>query len=297
MHRAPLPRPVMGLEWVGLALAAAVLNGFSVLAAKPSADRIGPPTMWLGAILCEGLAFVAAGLVWPRGPGNAAPLFVLAAVSAGILGALGYLFFFEGMTRGTVGLVGTISATAPLLTVVLSVTFLRETLSPLQGLGIAMAVVCVLLLSYDPRRASMSRRLAVALSLGSLLVWGLWAFLVKGSVDALGEGDLFLLLGSGYLGVSAVAAAVWWRRPTRPDAPSRPVWAAGVFVFLSGSIAAIVLAAAYDLGPASLVAPVTGTYPVIATLGAWALLREKPDWRIAAALVLFVAGIVLLAAS
>ncbi len=287
----------MGLEWVGLALAAAVLNGFSVLGAKPSADRIGPPAMWLGALLCDGLAVVAAGLAWPRGPGNAALPFVLAAVAAGVLGAIGYLFFFEGRTRGTVGLVGTISATAPLLTVVLSVAFLRETLDAVQVVGIGMTVACVLLLSYDPRQASMSRRLAVLLSLGSFFVWGLWAFLVKGSVDALGEGDLFLLLGSGYLGVSAVAAAAWWPRRAVRDSPSGRMWAIGLFVFLSGSVAAIVLAAAYDLGPASLVAPVTGTYPVVATLGAWALIRERPDWRIGVALVLFVAGITLLAAA
>ena len=121
--------------------------------------------------------------------------------------------------------------------------------------------------------------------------------LVKARGGLLGEGDLFLCLGSGYLGVSAVAA-VRWRWTTAPrDTPSRPVRALGLFVFLSGSIAAIVLALAYDVGPASVVAPVTGTYPVIATLGAWALLRERPDWRIAVALVLFVAGISLLSFS
>ena len=286
----------MALEWLGLALAAAVLNGLSVLAAKPSADRLGPWAMWLGAVACEGTAFVAAGLVWPRGPGTAGTIYVLAAVAAGVLGAVGYVCFFAGMTRGTVGLVGTITATAPLLTAVLSVTFLGETLNPLQVLGIGMTVACVLLLSIDRRRASVGRRLAVVLSLGSFLVWGLWAFLVKGSVDALGEGDLFLLLGSGYLGVSVVAAAVWWREPRMEARAPRAIWAAGVFVFLTGSLAAIVLAAAYDAGPASIVAPVTGTYPVVATLGAWAALRERPDWRIAAALVLFAVGITLLSA-
>lgn len=284
----------MGLEWLPLALTAAALNGFSVLAAKPSADRLGPWVMWLGAIMCEGTAFVVAGLVWPRGPGTAGTLYVVAAVSAGVLGALGYVTFFAGMTRGTVGLVGTITATAPLLTVVLSVAFLGETLGVLQILGIVLTVACVLVLSVDRRRASVSRRLAVVLSLGSFLVWGLWAFLVKGSVDALGEGDLFLLLGSGYLGVSVVAAAVWRKEPRVERGAPRSLWAAGVFVFLTGSIAAIVLAAAYDAGPASIVAPVTGTYPVIAALGAWGLLKERPDWRIAAALVLFVVGVSLL---
>ncbi len=284
----------MALEWLVLALSAAVLNGFSVLAAKPSADRLGPWVMWLGAIVCEGVAFVVAGLVWPRGPWTAGGIYVLAALTAGTLGALGYICFFAGMTRGTVGLVGTITATSPLLTAVLSVAFLGETLGPVQVLGIALTIACVVLLSIDPRKASVSRRLAVVLSLGSFLVWGLWAFLVKGSVAALGEGDLFLLLGAGYLGVSVVAAAVWRKVPRAELGASRSIWTAGLFVFLTGSLAAIVLAAAYDAGPASIVAPVTGTYPVVATLGAWGLLKDRPDWRIAVALVLFVAGVSLL---
>ncbi len=284
----------MVLDWVGFALAAAVLNGFSVLGAKPSADRLGPWVMWFGAILAEGTAFVVAGLVWPRGPGTADASLVLAAVVAGVLGAIGYLCFFAGMARGTVGLVGTIAATAPVLTVVLSVVFLEETLAPLQIVGVVLAVACVLLLTIEPGRGTVSRRLAVVLSLGSFLVWGLWAFLVKASVGALGEGDLFLCLGSGYLGVSVVAAVRWRRAAAPKEAPSRPTWAIGLFVFLSGSLAAIVLAVAYDLGPAALVAPVTGTYPVIATLAAWGLLRERPDWRIGVALVLFVVAISLL---
>ena len=287
----------MGLEWLGLALAAAVLNGFSTLAAKPSADRLGTSFMWVGAIAMEGATFGVAGLLSPRGPGSAGAVFVIAAVTAGVLGAMGYLFFFAGMRLGTVGLVGTISATTPLLIVVLSVAFLSETLGGLQILGIVMTIACVLLLTIDPKRGSLARRTAVALSLGSFLVWGLWGFLVKGSVAALGEGDLFLFLSSGYLSV-AVVATISWRRTAPPlDRPSWRIRAVGLFVFLSGSVAGVILAVAYDVGPASLVAPVAATYPVIATLGAWALLREKLDGRIGVALVLFVLGVSLLSAT
>ena len=284
----------MGLEWLGLALAAAVLNGLSTLAAKPSADRLGPSVMWLGAILMEGATFAVAGLVSPRGPGTGGLSFVLASVAAGVLGAVGYLFFFAGMKRGTVGLVGTIAAASPLLTVVLSVALLSETLGGLEVLGSAMTGACGLLLTFQRGPASGSRRTAAVFSLGSFFVWGLWAFLVKASVGVLGEGDIFLLLASGYLGISVVAAIVWRREPPHASKPTQTARAVGLFVFLSGSVAAILLTAAYDAGPAVLVAPVAGTYPVIATLGAWAILKERPDWRIAAALVLFVAGIGLL---
>ena len=45
MAPASAPRAGMALEWLGLALAAAVLNGLSVLAAKPSTDRLGAPRL------------------------------------------------------------------------------------------------------------------------------------------------------------------------------------------------------------------------------------------------------------
>ncbi len=72
---------------------------------------------------------------------------------------------------------------------------------------------------------------------------------------------------------------------------------AGLLLF--GGIAefAIGLTIAYDLGPAALVAPISGTYPIIATLGAAAFLKEKLNGRIAAALVAFTLGIFLLSAA
>lgn len=294
MAPASAPRAGMALEWLGLALAAAVLNGLSVLAAKPSTDRLGPPLMGLGAILAEGLVFGAAGLLLPRAPITAGAGAIAGAILAGILGAVGYPFFFAGMRRGSVGLVGTISAAAPLLTVALSVALLGEALGGLQVLGIATTMACVLLLAVEPRRSSANRRAAVLLSLGGFLTWGLWGFLLKTGVDALGEGNLFLLMAAAYLAVAAVIGAVSRRGlAPRVPAPGR-VWAVGLAVFLVGGIAAVALTTAYDVGSAALVAPVAGTYPVIATLGAWAVLRERPDWRIGVALVLFVVGISLL---
>src|SRR5512137_2102736 len=128
----------MALDWLAWVLGATVIWGLGTLAAKPGTDRLGPTTMGLGTTLIEGAAFGLVGLVLAHGPLPANPLFAVAAVSAGGLGAIGYLFFFEGMRVGTVGIVGTISAACPMLTVILSVAFLRESLALLQVLGIAL---------------------------------------------------------------------------------------------------------------------------------------------------------------
>jgi len=284
----------MSLDWLAWTLGATVIWGLGTLAAKPGTDRLGPRTMGLGATLVEGIAFALVGLLLARGPLPADPRFAIAAVLAGTLGAVGYLFFYEGMRVGSVGLVGTISAAAPLLTVVLSVLFLSETLGPYQVLGIALVMFCILLLAYEPKRRDASRRAAVVLSLAGFFVWGLWGVLVKTSVDALGQGNLALLLAAAYLGVTAAYATLRRSPETPADPPSRKAWALGLFVFLAGAGGAVGLTIAYDLGPAALVSPISGTYPIIATLGAAAFLKEKLHWRIVAALAAFVLGLVFL---
>ncbi len=285
----------MALDWLAWVLAGTVIWGLGTLAAKPGTDRLGPRTMGIGTILVEGAAFGIIGLLLVHEPLPGNPLFAAAAVGAGVFGGIGYLFFYEGMRVGTVGIVGTISAACPMLTVVLSVVFLSETLGLSQVAGIGLIMLCILVLAYDPKHPSASRRAAVLLSLAGFFVWGIWGFLVKSSVAALGEGNLDLLLAAGYLGVTATYAML--RRAPKPaaDPPTRESWTLGLFVFLAGGLSAVALTVAYDLGPAAIVAPVSGTYPIIATLAAAGLLKEKLDWRIAVALIAFGLGIVLLA--
>ncbi len=284
----------MALDWLAWVLSATVIWGLGTLAAKPSADRLGPRIMGMGTVVVEGAAFGILGLLLARDPLPADPLVSAAAVAAGVMGAVGYLFFFEGMRVGTVGIVGTISAACPMLTVVLSVAFLSETLHALQVVGIALIMFCILVLAYDPKHRSTSRRAAVLLSLAGFFVWGIWGFLVKGSVSSLGEGNLDLLLAAGYLGTTLVYLLLRRGRGTPREPTTRRTWAVGAFVFLAGGSSAVALTVAYDLGPAALVAPISGTYPIIAALAAAAFLKEKLDWRIVAALIAFGLGIVLM---
>lgn len=284
----------MALDWLAWTLGATVIWGIGTFAAKPATDRMGPHTMGLGAILVEGIVFGLVGWFLPRGPLPANPGFALAAIAAGSLGAIGYLFFYEGMRVGSVGLVGTISAASPMLTVVLSVLFLSETLGGFQVLGIALIMLCILSLAYEPKRRDASRRSAVLLSLAGFFVWGLWGVLVKMSVDALGPGNLDLLLAAAYFGVTAAYALLRRRSKAAVDPPARRSWGLALFVFLAGSLGAVGLTIAYNLAPAALVSPISGTYPIISTLCAGAFLNEKLDWRIAVALAAFGLGIVLL---
>jgi len=282
------------LTWLTWTLGATVVWGLGTLAAKPSTDRLGPRAMGIGATTIEGLAFGLVGSVLVREPLPDSALAPALGVLAGVAGALGYVFFFEGMRWGSVGLVGTITAAYPVITVALSVAILQEDLSAYHAVGIAFTILCVLLLAYEPKKAGKAQRAAVALSLAGFVAWGLWGFLVKAAVEDLGAGNLDLFLALAYFGVALAYAALRKDTHRHVDPPSRRTTALALFVFLAGAAGAVALTVAYDLGPAALVGPVSGTYPIIATLGAAAFLKEKLHGRIVAALVAFLLGLVLL---
>ncbi|MFA5897041.1 MAG: DMT family transporter [Thermoplasmata archaeon] len=128
----------MDLAWLYWTLGATVVWGLGTLAAKPGTDRLGPRTMAIGATAVEGIAFGLVGLVLVRSPLPASAFVPALALLAGVAGALGYVFFYEGLRWGSVGLVGTVTAAYPAITVALSVAILHEGLNVFQAFGLAL---------------------------------------------------------------------------------------------------------------------------------------------------------------
>lgn len=69
------------------------------------------------------------------------------AVLAGIAGSLGGLFFVHSLSRGNASVVITVTALYPVVTIILSFFILREELTLRQGIGIALALLSMVLLS------------------------------------------------------------------------------------------------------------------------------------------------------
>jgi transporter family protein len=74
------------------------------------------------------------------------PVGVGLALATGTLGLLGALSFLVAVARGPVGLVTTLSALYPVLTVSLAVIFLGETVTLKQACGMALALVSMVLI-------------------------------------------------------------------------------------------------------------------------------------------------------
>ena len=285
----------MDVGWLGWALLTTAAWGVGTLAAKPATDRLGPRVLFLGVVGTEGATFAVLGLLLERPAFDATPAIVAIALVAGTMGMLGYLMFYEGLRWGSVGLVGTVTAAYPVVTVGLSVAFLRETLSVAQAAGVALMILCVVLLALEPGARDGTRRAAVVLSVVGFLAWGLWGFLAKVSVGAMGEPNLFLFYAIADVFVfGAYFALRKFPRPAAGGDPRRTRTLALVAI-VGGAAGVFFVTFGYGSGPASLVTSVSGSYPIVSTLGAAALLRERLNARIAAALLCFAAGILLIA--
>jgi transporter family protein len=67
---------------------------------------------------------------------------------AGFFAFAGFLTYFSALQKGPTSVVVVVSALYPLVTILLSVALLHERLNARQGVGIALAVVAAVILSF-----------------------------------------------------------------------------------------------------------------------------------------------------
>ncbi len=221
----------------------------------------------------------------------------------GLIGAStargGYFIFLEALERGAVTMVGSITAAYPAITVVLAVTVLGEELQPVNAIGISMIIISMIGLSLSHGRSSGSSgfsRVALLLSIATLLLWGVGGIFIKA---ALSELPLVMYLGLYPLILPPIAFA-YLRHKRATRAIFFPKWSVPV-------IGAVVVAEVWQLGyfsetaavsegAASIVFPLISAYPVVTIAAARFFLKEKlskADWLLLVAVIL---GIVLTSA-
>jgi len=134
------------VNWLGYSLIAVGLWGLWGFFSKVATLNLPPAAAYLLAITGH-LAVI--GYLGATGslaiPWHAAG--VAAALGAGLCMAFGLLFFFKAMAGGAAAAVVPVTALYPLVTVILSWTLLRESLTLRHLAGVALALAAVWLLS------------------------------------------------------------------------------------------------------------------------------------------------------
>jgi len=75
------------------------------------------------------------------------PLGILFALLTGITGVLGTFFYYAAASRGQISIVVSLTALYPLITILLAIFFLQETLSLRQIAGLCFAVAAIIFLA------------------------------------------------------------------------------------------------------------------------------------------------------
>jgi transporter family protein len=75
------------------------------------------------------------------------PMGILYAFLTGITGVLGTLFYYAAASRGQISIVVSLTALYPLITIMLAIIFLHETLMLKQVIGLGFAVAAIVLLA------------------------------------------------------------------------------------------------------------------------------------------------------
>ena len=75
------------------------------------------------------------------------PMGILYAFLTGITGVLGTLFYYAAASRGQISIVVSLTALYPLITILLAIIFLDETLVLKQVIGLCCAVAAIILLA------------------------------------------------------------------------------------------------------------------------------------------------------
>jgi drug/metabolite transporter (DMT)-like permease len=129
----------------GLALAASLFDGVSILAMDAAAD--GGPTWTVLVDRLAALALLAGAAAYGRSAVRATGRDAGAVVAIGTLDAIAQLLFAVALTHGEVGVVAALGTLYPVTTVLLAGMLLRERPDRIQRVGVGACLAGVVMLS------------------------------------------------------------------------------------------------------------------------------------------------------
>jgi len=215
-------------------------------------------------------------------------------LTIGLLGAGGQMVLFYAVNAGPTYLIFPLISLSPVITIVLSMVFLRERTGLLGAAGIVLAVCALPLFDYAPGQASHSYGLWFVLAVAVLVAWGLQSYFIKlanASMDA--ESIFFYMTASALLFVPVALAMTDFSKPINFGL-SGPGMAAVTQAL--NALGALTLVHAFRHGKALVVSPlVNAGAPLLTTVIAMMVAGTLPGVYKLAGIVLSLVASLLLA--
>ncbi|MDH4170547.1 MAG: DMT family transporter [Acidimicrobiia bacterium] len=254
---------------VALALLVAVFYGTGDFAGGLASRRASLLIVVLGSYVVGLVGVLVAAPVLAERPPTAAD-FGWGAVG-GLFGLAGIVLLYRGLARGPMSVVAPLSAVSSAMVPLIWGLVDGERLSGLAGVGVALGLLSIVLVSAERRRPDqvpVIRRTVIEALLAGVGFGTFFVFL-----DLADDGSApWPVVGARTLTVSLALLAAIRLRPSRPAAG---VWwaiaAAGVFD-VAANVTFLLATAEGDL---AVVSVLSSMYPAATVLLAWTILRER----------------------
>ena len=190
---------------------------------------------------------------------------VLLGSLAGLLGAVGQLVLFFTLKIAPAYLVFPLLSLTPVVTILLAVVFLKEKTGRLGWIGIGMAVLAILLLSYQPPGdKSSSGYLWMLMAAIPLLVWGAQGFIMRFANETMkAESIFFYMMVSSVVLIPVALMMTDFSQPINWGL--KGPYLAGAIRILN-AFGALCLVYAFRYGKAIIIAPMTTALSPVLTV-------------------------------
>jgi drug/metabolite transporter (DMT)-like permease len=213
--------------------------------------------------------------------------------AVGLLGAGGQLLLFQALRQGPAYIVFPIISLYPVLTISLSLVFLKERTHLRQWIGIILALIAMFFLSNPQVNPVHSRGIGwLIMAIFVFIMWAVQAYVMKFSNNTMQAESIFfymavtaLLLAPVAIAMTDFSSAINWG--------FRGPWLAAMVQTLN-AVGALTLVYALRYGKAIVVVPLTGLAPVITIVVSLIVYGVVPGGILLTGLIIAAVAIVLL---
>jgi drug/metabolite transporter (DMT)-like permease len=183
----------------------------------------------------------------------------------GFTGAGGQLILFQALRTGPAYLVFPFISLSPVVTILLSVIFLKERASSRGWIGIILAMIAMPLLSYQPPQGTANQGLLwVILALLVFLAWGVQAYIMKFANRTMKAESIFFYMM--LTGLILIPVALWMTDFKQPiNWGFKGPYLAALIQILN-AIGALTIVYAFRHGKAMIVSPLTNAVAPVITI-------------------------------
>ncbi len=213
----------------------------------------------------------------------------------GFTGAGGQLILFQALRTGPAYLVFPFISLSPVITIILSYIFLKERASKKGWWGIVLALIAIILLSYQPPNdGNSSGYLWIILSLIVFLAWGLQAYVMRFANQSMKAESIFFYMT--ITGLILIPFAI-----IMTDFSQEINWGfkgpyLAAIIQILNAIGALTIVYAFRYGKAIIVSPMTNAVaPVITIIISLIIYQVIPHPVIVSGMVLALISIFLMA--